>query len=193
MRHLSNPDRALGQYLGNGEWINSYKDTFMYDGESQMTENLGLAWTDGEWINSSRYTYTYDDQGNLTEQLNHYLNGGWNISGRSLYTYDFKTYIAENNSDMPAGVILSPNYPNPFNLSTTIRFSHPEAGFADIVIFNVMGQKVRELLSKHMAPGIHSIVWDGCDDRGIPVTAGIYFSRLQMNNSSVSGRMMLVK
>ena len=94
---------------------------------------------------------------------------------------------------MPAGVILSPNYPNPFNLSTAIGFSLPEAGLVDLVIFNVMGRKVRKLLSKHMAPGIHSIVWDGCDDRGIPVTTGIYFSQLHINNSSVSGRMMLVK
>ena len=94
---------------------------------------------------------------------------------------------------MPARVILSPNYPNPFNPSTTIRFSLPEAGLVDLVIFNVTGQKVRKLLSKHMALGIHSIVWDGCDDRGIPVSAGIYFSRLNLNNSSVNGRMMLVK
>jgi len=88
---------------------------------------------------------------------------------------------------------LYQNYPNPFNPSTTIGFSLPEAGLVDLVIFSVMGQKVRKLLSKHMAPGIHSIVWDGCDDRGIPVSAGIYFSRLHMNNSSVSGRMILVK
>ena len=189
-----NKTESLHQSWVNSEWVNEYKGTYTYDEQGNETESLGHIWKDDEWVNVLITTNTYDDQGNLTEQHNQsWKDGEWINSLRSLYTYDSKTYIAENISDMPARVLLSPNYPNPFNPSTTIGFSLPEAGLVDLVIFNVMGQKVRKLLSKHMAPGIYSIVWDGCDDRGIPVSAGIYFSRLHMNNSSVSGRMMLVK
>jgi len=101
------------------------------------------------------------------------------------------TGVAEDNN--PAGFSLDQNFPNPFNMSTTIRFSLPRAGFAELVVYNVMGQKVRSLISEFMTPGSHSIVWDGCDDQDNPVTTGVYFSRLQTRNSSVSSRMMLVK
>jgi len=93
----------------------------------------------------------------------------------------------------PANFAILGNYPNPFNPATTIEFSLPEAGFVGLVIYNVMGQKVRELLTGSMTPGIHTVTWYGRDDRGLPVSAGVYVTRLRMNETEVSGRMTLVK
>jgi len=115
----------------------------------------------------------------------------------AIYILDFypdnygKAVIVEA-SEQP-GFALLRNYPNPFNLSTTIEFTVPETGFAELVIYNMAGQKVRELMSEYMIPGIHSVVWDGCDENGTPVSSGVYISRLRTGDNVFSNRMMLVK
>jgi len=94
---------------------------------------------------------------------------------------------------MPVDFRLTSNYPNPFNPMTTIEFALPEAGFANLVIYNIMGQKVRSLVSEYMTPGLHSVVWNGCDDRGLPVSSGVYVMKLRMNDAVATGRITLVK
>jgi len=90
--------------------------------------------------------------------------------------------------------VLHQNYPNPFNPETTIAFSLPEAGTADLAVFNQKGQLVRSLLSGQLLPaGASSLVWDGRDDQGNPVSSGIYFSRLTCAGKSVSRKMVLLK
>ncbi len=89
--------------------------------------------------------------------------------------------------------LYSQNYPNPFNPTTTIEFTLPETGFVDFVTYNLTGQKVRELVSGTMSEGVHSVVWDGRDDSGLRVSAGVYLTRLKMGNVVKTGRMMLVK
>ena len=95
--------------------------------------------------------------------------------------------------ETPDGFKLTGNYPNPFNPSTTIEFTLPEAGFTDLVVYNMTGQKIRELVSQTMTAGIHSVVWDGCDDSGITVSAGMYLTRLRMGENVQTGSMTLVK
>ena len=103
---------------------------------------------------------------------------------------DVQTGIDVDRTDSFA---LLGNYPNPFNPSTSIEFSLQEAGFAELVIYNVMGQKVRELLSGSMKAGVNSVVWDGRDDFGLTVAAGVYIAKLTMGSSIKARSMMLVK
>ena len=95
--------------------------------------------------------------------------------------------------DIPESISLLGNYPNPFNPTTTIEFTLPEAGFANLIIYNVTGQKVRELSEGHMSAGLHTVVWNGRDDLGLPVSAGVYVSRLEMGDAVTNGKMTLVK
>lgn len=95
--------------------------------------------------------------------------------------------------EIPTAIALTGNYPNPFNPSTTIGFSVPDAGYTELTIYNAAGQKVRELVSGHLTPGRHSAVWDGRDNHGNHVSSGVYISRLRRGDSAVSRRMMLVK
>ena len=117
--------------------------------------------------------------------------------GIYFYTTTFKpeNYLNPTGVDvvLPEELAIMSNYPNPFNPATTIEFSIPEAGFADLVIYNMMGQKVRKLVSGNMKEGIHSVTWDGRDQQGLPVSAGVYMSRLRMGDIITTGRMMLVK
>ncbi len=93
----------------------------------------------------------------------------------------------------PASFELRQNYPNPFNLKTTIEFSLPKPGYVNLAIYNIMGQKVRELVSEDMIPGTHSLVWDGCDENSIEVATGIYISQLRMGDRVINCKMTLVK
>ncbi|MFC1552090.1 T9SS type A sorting domain-containing protein [Candidatus Latescibacterota bacterium] len=176
------------------DFTDSRRTTYTYNEQGGLTEELEQYPKDGEWIDSECTSTTYDEDGRTAESVyTMYMSGEVYNSQRQLYSYDFVTVIAQNSGDTPAEILLTANYPNPFNLSTTIRFALSRTGHTELVIFNVMGQKVRSLLSEEVTSGEHAIVWDGCDDRGIPVTTGVFFSRLTTGNSSVSGRMMLVK
>ena len=122
-----------------------------------------------------------------------------------LYIYDvlngtYKVVFAEGETGPtavddtePASFTLLNNYPNPFNPTTTIEFSLPLHGNVDIAIYNVMGQKVRELLSEHMNQGTHSLVWNGRDDSGTTVSSGVYLCRLKMDKQIATRRMMLLR
>jgi dipeptidyl aminopeptidase/acylaminoacyl peptidase len=82
-------------------------------------------------------------------------------------------------SGLPAVHSLSTGTPNPFRASTTVRFALPAPGRADLVVFDVAGRRVRTLVSGELNAGVHAPVWDGRDDAGRRVAAGVYFVRLK--------------
>jgi len=88
---------------------------------------------------------------------------------------------------------LFANYPNPFNPSTTLRFSIPSDGKVQISIYNIKGQKVRDLLKQDMQAGMHTITWEGKDNNNRPVGSGIYFYRLEHGGKTTVRKMALVK
>ena len=96
-------------------------------------------------------------------------------------------------SNIPACYALYNNYPNPFNPSTTIRYALKESGHARLVIFNVLGQEVRNLVDKEQAVGLFTVKWDGRNDNGEKVSSGMYFYRLEAGNFVRTKRMMLVQ
>ena len=76
------------------------------------------------------------------------------------------------------------NYPNPFNPTTTINYSLKENSKVSLNIYNIKGQKVKQLVSDHLPSGQHSVVWDGNDDNGSQVSSGIYFYKLNVNGKT---------
>ena len=117
----------------------------------------------------------------------------------AIYIHDFNPEglsegsVTEVADAAPAGFALTGNYPNPFNPTTTISFSLPSFGEANLSIYSVTGQKVRELVSGPMSAGAHSVAWDGRDSSGIPVSSGVYLSRLTQGSHTTAGRMLLAK
>ena len=84
-------------------------------------------------------------------------------------------------------------YPNPFNPSTTIRFSLPEAAEIRLDIYNLKGQLVRNLAKGDVMAGKHSIVWDGADNHHQRVASGLYYSKLSYENKSYVKKMIMLK
>lgn len=80
--------------------------------------------------------------------------------------------------EIPASFALMQNYPNPFNPTTTIRYSLPEAAHVTLTIYNILGQKVAELMNDVKGAGFHNVVWNGRNDAGLQVATGVYVYRI---------------
>ncbi len=107
---------------------------------------------------------------------------------------DAITHIEIGNlKPIPTEYALEQNVPNPFNPSTTIDYRLPEAGEVRLVIYNLLGQRVRTLVRESMDAGFHSVIWDGMDEFGKQVASGIYIYRLSATNFTQVRRMMLLK
>ena len=89
--------------------------------------------------------------------------------------------------------MLSLNYPNPFNTETSIEFALPRAAKVRLVIYNTRGQQVRQLIHSVLEPGYKKLIWDGKNDTGKDVGAGIYFLRLSVGNQHSARKVILQK
>ncbi len=98
--------------------------------------------------------------------------------------------IAERS--VPSSFALLQNYPNPFNSSTTISFSIPVASNVEILIFDLLGQYVRRLVSSEMAAGWHELHWDGIDEAGTAVSSGTYIYELKTGMYTAKKKMTLL-
>ena len=96
-------------------------------------------------------------------------------------------------SGVPREFALDPNYPNPFNSSTTIRYRLEESGRVRLEIFDIQGQKVKTLADGDVGPGVYQVEWDGTDASGKPVATGVYLARLQKGTALLVHKMLLLK
>jgi hypothetical protein len=89
---------------------------------------------------------------------------------------------------------LGDNFPNPFNLSTTIPVVIPEKSDVEINVYNVLGNRIKTIYKGTLAPGEHWFRWDGTDNRGYVSSSGIYFYHISDNsNINLIKKMTLIK
>ena len=95
----------------------------------------------------------------------------------------------------PREFALHQNFPNPFNPDTTIKYDLAESADVTLQIYNVLGQVVRTLVaSEAQNAGRYQIRWNGMDDRGVPVSSGIYFYQISADGKfSDVRKLMLLK
>ena len=91
------------------------------------------------------------------------------------------------NSSLPTKYSISPNYPNPFNPSTTIRYDLPKAANVTLRIFNTLGQEIAVLVNEEKEAGYYQVRWDAA------LPSGIYFYRIQAGEYVETKRMILLK
>lgn len=119
------------------------------------------------------------------------ING---ISDLWIYKYGCKLVdgcppqgIKEESRTIPTGFSLYPNYPNPFNPSTTLRFDIEKSAVTEISIYNVLGQKVITLVSEELSPGTYSTSWNGLNAQGNSVASGVYYVRMAAHQTASQG------
>lgn len=93
----------------------------------------------------------------------------------------------------PDQFALHQNYPNPFNPSTMIEFELNNSGPVSLAVYNLLGQKVRVLVSGNRSAGTHRVLWDGDDEHGNLVASGVYFYRLEFGGTSKTEKMVLIR
>ena len=103
------------------------------------------------------------------------------------------TDVEDERASLPSEFILNQNYPNPFNPETNIEYQIPEPAFVSIEIFNILGQKVKTLVSESKEAGYHQARWDGASDSGRDVPSGVYFYRMNAGNFSQTMKMVMLK
>ena len=101
--------------------------------------------------------------------------------------------IRQIEAERPKTAMLWPNYPNPFNPSTTLRFSIPIKSHVSLVIYDVLGHRVKRLVYDRMDPGIYAVLWNGKDDQGRRVGSGVYLCRARIGDFVTSRKLVLIK
>ncbi len=96
-------------------------------------------------------------------------------------------------TSLPDRFPLSPNYPNPFNLETTIEYALPEAARVQLSVYNLRGQRVRVLVDAFQPAGYQRVVWNGRNAHGDEVSSGLYFVRFRAGETVLTRRMLLQK
>jgi len=111
-------------------------------------------------------------------------------------TFDISAVVVQqqdaNDDNNPAVTALIGNYPNPFNPTTSIKFSLANDSRVSIEIYNLKGQKVKTLVNDNFTTGTHSVTWNGDDNQGSKVTSGIYFYQLNSGGKYTSTKKMLL-
>lgn len=99
-----------------------------------------------------------------------------------------------NQNETPALISIEiTNYPNPFNPETRLTFSLPNEQKIELTIYNIKGQKVKQLIKGQLTAGQHSTLWEGKDDNGKSVGSGLYFYKLKTGDKVISKKMLLLK
>jgi hypothetical protein len=105
------------------------------------------------------------------------------------------TAIAEPgiSSAGPLTFSLDQNAPNPFNPDTRIRYSVPKSAQVHLVIYNLLGQKVRTLVDQVQTAGTYEVIWNGLNVQGQSVSSGIYLYRITAGDFQENKKMTLLK
>ena len=119
---------------------------------------------------------------------------GWLLGDKDiLYRTDnggdpMQTGIGEESRVVPKEFSLFPNYPNPFNPTTTIKYTLPEAAQVTLTLYSVLGQQIMVLVNERQEPGYHEVTL-----RGLSLGSGVYLLRLQAGGFMASRKLLLAK
>ncbi len=104
------------------------------------------------------------------------------------------TSVAEGAAEPPLEFALRSPWPNPFNAAASIDFDLPAASPLQLVVYDVLGRRVRTLRDEASAgPGRFRVVWRGADDQGRPAASGVYLVRLTAGPERATGRLVLLR
>ncbi len=103
------------------------------------------------------------------------------------------TSVDDGDGLVPSRFALAQNYPNPFNPGTTIEYTIPDKAKISLQVFNMLGQRIRTLFEGQRDSGSYVARWNGLNDAGTEVAAGVYFLRMKSDDVVLSRRMLLLK
>lgn len=192
----------------------SVSDDPQHDFKDEQKITLGEAYKLGPLLDLNKEVsinfplgeYDLDEKEKTLFSIYKYGKNGWEkqtsfLDGNSICTrvkelgvfrlvYDANQ---EHITAIPKTYQLFQNYPNPFNPETMIKYDLPNSGHVTIMVYNVLGQKVKTLVDEHRDTGHHSVNWDGKDEQGEEVASGIYFYKIKIPGFEKTKKMVLLK
>lgn len=183
-----------GDNLGLDDWNPSrFHDFTLIQDLTTGPKSVNVTPAIGRWTgqDSLQFMFScYPDSFDLD-----YLYDKFSISGVGMYIYYVPTGVEEEEEveNLPSSCQLLPNYPNPFNPNTTIRYQISTPGLVRLNIYNIHGQLVRSLINGYCAAGFHETRWDGSNSSGQHLASGIYICSLHANDLVQTNKMILQK
>jgi hypothetical protein len=134
------------------------------------------------------YDFNHDGRKDMIVGKTVYIDPpGYFRSYSDIYIASGLVGVKEPLAAQPQSLVLYPNYPNPFNPSTTIRFSLSSRMLVSLKIYDILGKEVQSLVDGIMDSGIHTVEW-----RPDSKTSGVYFCRLQAETGSITSKLLLI-
>ena len=147
----------------------------------------------GSVYGTSKENYlVIDGSGTCTYRVNGYNQAGVeNALDEVLATSN----VPGDRTSNPDNFQLEQNYPNPFNSQTVIRFQldNKESQAVLLKIYDLQGREVTTLVNENLAAGVYTVNWNGRDYNNQPVTSGIFYYMLQVNDRKEMKKMTLVR
>lgn len=135
--------------------------------------------------NGQKMSFAWQDTRNLQ---------GWDIACLIMdWEWEIETSVKSQEVRMTSSQLMVQNYPNPFNGQTWIEFDINRPGKMSIVIYNIKGQKIKDLSQSIQESGHHHILWNGTDTQNRMVSSGIYFVQIQNEDFTKTHRMLFLK
>lgn len=179
----SSNDFKIYYKINDDDWISN---DFVYAGDSVVYSCELPAANENDIVT---FYYTYSDSVNTLVREPLEKNYAASIS-ESIVDY---TDIVEFPDELVKDYKLYQNYPNPFNPSTVIEFESASNEFAKVIVYNILGQKIRELFAGRVVQGLTRFTWDGTNDKGELVTSGAYIYSINIAGKNLSKKMMLIR
>ena len=156
--------------------IASYVTHPSLQGQGSVSHQTIYTFTDNTVLDNESYDYRLSD-----------VDYDGNVEYHSLQL------MGVSSSNIPEQFVLYPNYPNPFNPVTTIRYDLSKESFVDITIYDMLGNVVYDLVNTNQSYGYKSIQWNATNNQGEPVSAGVYLYKIQAGDFVDTKKMILLK
>jgi len=114
-------------------------------------------------------------------------------NGQYSFTIDATSMAIDPATLIPEVFALHQNYPNPFNPTTTLRYDLPEDANVNITIYDMMGRVVKTMVNSQQNAGFKSVRWNATNDKGAPVSAGLYLYTIEAGEYRQTRKMVLLK
>jgi PKD repeat protein len=161
------------------------------------TTDLTYSWDFGDGKKS-----TQTAQQNPTHTYTN--NGTWDVTltvsdGSNYSTTVFEGYIVSGTGSvieellLPEYFTLHQNYPNPFNPTTTISYDLPEQALVTLGIYDILGKQIKTLVNQSQDVGYKIVVWDGTDNLGRQMSAGVYLYQIEAGGFIQTRKMLYLK
>ena len=177
-----------GAVSGQGVILNWQTATEVNNYKFQIEKSSGNTWTTvgevaGHGNSNSPHSYSFQDRNTKPGK---YLYRLKQIDNNGTFEYSKELSVFVHDSQFKFN--MTQNYPNPFNPSTSITYQIPDKEFVTLIVYDILGRKVKTLINEKQEAGSYSVIFDASK-----LASGLYIAQLQSDKFSKTIKMNLVK